>query len=324
MINTHSPVFSIFNPFIPIFRTLIYYCCSLLYVFRTNNVFNIFDFQFDLFYNSGMQYSILLLLIFCFLPVGSAFANQTEDIDIFFHAQQNTNRFIHKCKSTKQNRQELSKEAVCPEPAKNISDSTENEMILTNLKKEKQEEEKRKYRELEELSSFTAQGIALYTDNNYDDSLNCFLKIPEKKRTPEVWLLIGNILYDQGKKEDAAFMYSRTILTDITYYKAYYNLGNLYLEDDKFNLAIEQYKSALKYCRNNPYVYYNLGCAYVKSGDLKKARYAFLRAIELKNTVADFHYNLAFVCKKLNKEKQAKIYLDNYNKLTGQAYDKPE
>ena len=270
-----------------------------------------------------MRYTVLLLLIFCFLFVGGALANQTDDIDTLFQDRQSTNQLIYKTKPAEQNKQELSKEAVCPVSDKNISDSIEDEKQLTKLKKEKQEEEKRRYRELEELSSLTAQGIALYTDNNYDDSLNCFLKIPENMRTPEIWLLIGNILYDRGKKEDAAFMYGRAVLTDGTYYKAYYNLGNLYLEDDRFNLAIEQYKSALKYCRNNPYIYYNLGCACVKSGDLKKARNAFFNAIELKNTVADFHYNLAFVYKKLNKEKQAKIYLDNYNKLTGQTSNNP-
>ena len=74
----------------------------------------------------------------------------------------------------------------------------------------------------------------------------------------------------------------------------------------------------MKYNANNAYVYYNLGCAYLKIGDLKKAKYAFIRAVELKNTVADFHYNLAYVFKRLNKEKQAKIYLENYNKLTGE------
>ena len=113
-------------------------------------------------------------------------------------------------------------------------------------------------------------------------------------------------------------MYGRAILTDSTYYKAYYNLGNIYLSDDKFNMAIEQFKMASKYNPNNAYVFYNLGCAYLKAGDLKKAKYAFIRAIELKNNIADFHYNLAFVYKKLGKEKQAKTYLENYNKLTGQ------
>jgi tetratricopeptide (TPR) repeat protein len=74
-----------------------------------------------------------------------------------------------------------------------------------------------------------------------------------------------------------------------------------------------------KYNPNNEYVFYNLGCAYLKIGDLKKAKSAFIRALELNNKIADFHFNMAYVYKKLGKEKQAKIFLDNYNKLTGQV-----
>ena len=33
------------------------------------------------------------------------------------------------------------------------------------------------------------------------------------------------------------------------------------------------------------------------------------------NKVPEFHYNLAYVYKKLNKDKMAQTYLDNYNKL---------
>jgi tetratricopeptide (TPR) repeat protein len=46
-------------------------------------------------------------------------------------------------------------------------------------------------------------------------------------------LLIGNILQDQDKIADAAFMYQRAIAVDPKFYKAYYNLGNIYLEDEK-------------------------------------------------------------------------------------------
>lgn len=201
--------------------------------------------------------------------------------------------------------------------------NTVKETVTTRTDKElkqelKKEEEKRLHRELHELTQLNQQAVALYTDNNLDESLKCFAKIPEDKRTPEIWLLMGNILMDKGKNDEAAFMYGRAILTEPTFYKAYYNLGNIYLSEDKFNMALEQYKQAAKYNPNNPYVYYNLGCAYLKIGDLKKAKYAFIRAVELRNNIADFHYNLAYVFKRLNKEKQAKIYLDNYNKLTGE------
>lgn len=196
--------------------------------------------------------------------------------------------------------------------------------VISNEEKEdktklKQEEEKKRYRELEELTEQYQQAVALYTDNNLDASLESFSKIPEDKRPPEAYLLMGNILMDKGKKDDAVFMYGRAILTDPTYYKAYYNLGNVYLSDDKFNMAIEQFKMAGKHNPNNPYIYYNLGCAYIKAGELKKAKSAFIKALELKNSVPEFHYNLAFVYKKLGKEKLAKTYLSNYNKLTGQV-----
>ena len=58
-----------------------------------------------------------------------------------------------------------------------------------------------------------------------------------------------------------------------------------------------------------------MGCAYIKAGELRKAKNAFISAIELKNTEPDFHYNLAYVYKKLNDEKKAKLYLEYYNKI---------
>ena len=94
--------------------------------------------------------------------------------------------------------------------------------------------------------------------------------------------------------------------------------GNKFYRQKKYSAAEVDYRKAISKNPENPQALYNLGCAYLKAGDLKKAKYAFIRAIELKNNIADFHYNLAFVYKKLGKEKQAKTYLENYNKLTGQ------
>lgn len=166
------------------------------------------------------------------------------------------------------------------------------------------------------VSDLTKQGIALYHDNNLEEALKTFVKIPESARTAQVSLLIGNILYDLGKKEDAIFMYKRALLIDEGYYKAYYNIGNICLNDDRYYMAIDHYKKAIKYNREFAYGYYNLACAYIKTGDLKRAKTNLVKAIELNNMEPDFHYNLAYVYKKLGKTKMAEIYLQNYNKLT--------
>lgn len=170
--------------------------------------------------------------------------------------------------------------------------------------------------ELEKVNNLSQQAVALYTDNNLDEALKTFMRIPEKYRSAQDYVLMGNLLMDLNRKEDAIFMYKRAILTDEYNYKAYYNIGNICLNDDKFYMAINYYKKAIKYAPDFAYSYYNLGCAYIKTGDLRKAKSRLIKAIELKNTEPDFHYNLAYVYKKLNKPKLANVYLENYNKLT--------
>ena len=155
----------------------------------------------------------------------------------------------------------------------------------------------------------------LYAENNIKEAFNLLLTIPEEERTAQNWLLMGNILQDEGKTDDAAFMYNRAISIDEKYYKAHYNLGNIYMLQDKPNLAINAYKRAVKYNPDFAYGYYNLGCAYLKAGKIKSAKWEFYKAVDLNNQIADFHYNLAYTLKKLNKEKDPKQYLDNYNKI---------
>jgi len=167
-------------------------------------------------------------------------------------------------------------------------------------------------------STISREATVFYAENNIQNAFDLLLSIPEEERTPQNYLLLGNILHDQGKNNEAIFMYNKAVLADEKFYRAHYNLGTIYLEDERPNLAIEQFKKVVKLKPDYAYAYYNLGCAYIKIGDIKKARTEFLRAIDIKNTVPEFHYNLAYVYKKLKNEKNANLYLDYYNKLMGQ------
>lgn len=159
------------------------------------------------------------------------------------------------------------------------------------------------------------QAVLLYGENSSKSAFETLLSIKESDRTVQDWILLGNMLQDLDRTSDAAFMYQRAIMLDAKAYKAYYNLGNIYLADEKPFLAIDNYRKANRANYQFPYAYYNLGCAYLKTGNLSKAKIAFLKAIEIKNTVPDFHYNLAYTYKMLNKPKLAKQYLGFYNKL---------
>ena len=167
----------------------------------------------------------------------------------------------------------------------------------------------------EDIETVSEQANVFYAGNDIKSALNLLLSIRENKRTVQNWLLIGNIMQDQGKLDEAVFMFNKSVETDEKYYKAYYNLANIYLSQDKPNMAIERYKKAIKLKPEYAYAHYNLACAYIKLGKYSKAKYELLTAIDLKNTVPEFHYNLAYVYKMLKKEKTSKIYLENYNKI---------
>lgn len=167
-------------------------------------------------------------------------------------------------------------------------------------------------------NELSQQATAFYSDNNFQKTMESLLQIDEKERSPQDWLLLGNLLDEKGEKQNAIFMYQKAINVDEKYYKAYYNLANLYLADDKYNMAVENYKKALKFKKDSPYLHYNLACAYIKLADIKKAKNELIKAVTLNKNIPEIHYNLAYVYKCLNKPKIAQDYLNNYNKLTNE------
>lgn len=154
-----------------------------------------------------------------------------------------------------------------------------------------------------------------YAQNNIEEAMNTLIEIPAENRTSENWLLMGNIQQDRGNLKDAIFMWESAILANEKNYKAYYNLGILYFGEEKYALALENFKKAKKYNLEHPNIYYNLGCTYFKLGEYKKAKNELLYAIQLKNTEPDYYYNVALTYKKLGNEKKAKYYLDYYEKV---------
>lgn len=165
-------------------------------------------------------------------------------------------------------------------------------------------------------SELSEQATAFYSDNNYIRTMDLLLQINENNRSAQDWLLLGNVFADNNRIEDAVFMYNKAIQKDPKCYRAYYNLGNYYMERGNYSEAISNYSKASKIKTDNPYIFYNLGCAYLKQNNLSKARVNFNKAIMYNSNIPEFHYNLAYVYKLLQKEKLAKTYLDNYNKLT--------
>ncbi len=164
-------------------------------------------------------------------------------------------------------------------------------------------------------SELSKQATAFYSDNNQVRTMDLILQINEKDRTAQDWLLLGNVMADSMKMEDAVYMYKKAVQKDKKCYRAYYNLGNYYFDHGKYEEAMENYTKAYKLQPENPYVCYNIGCTALKQNNLMKAKLYFHKAVMYNANVPEFHYNLAYTYKQLKKEKLAQPYVDNYNKL---------
>lgn len=169
--------------------------------------------------------------------------------------------------------------------------------------------------EQEEIDSTSQEARVLYAQNEIDDALKLLKTKGEELRSAQDWLLIGNILQDKDRLDEAIYMYKKAIEKNPKYYKAHYNLGYIYFIQECPNMALSEFKKSVKYKPNFAYGYYNMGCAYLKLKDYRNAKYNFFRAIDTKGDEPSFYYNLAYAYKMMGKEKQAKTYLEIYNKL---------
>lgn len=167
----------------------------------------------------------------------------------------------------------------------------------------------------EEIDTASEHARVLYAQNNIDEALKILTEKGEDTRSAEDWLLIGNIMQDKEKISEAEFAYQKAIIKSPKYYKAYYNLGYIYLAQNRPNLALEYFKKSVKYNPDFAYGYYNIGCAYLQLKEYRNARYNFFKALDLKPDEAMIYYNLSYTFKMLKNEKQAQTYLDLYNKL---------
>ncbi len=159
------------------------------------------------------------------------------------------------------------------------------------------------------------QARAFYAQNNIDEALDLLTQKKESERSAHDWLLIGNIMQDKNKLPEAMYMFNHAIIADEKFYKAHYNLGYIYLSQDKPNMALSEFKKAVKYKPDFAYGYYNIGCAYLKLKNYRTAKFNFFKALDLKANEPNIYYNLAYSYKMLGNEKKAKTYLDLYNKI---------
>jgi tetratricopeptide (TPR) repeat protein len=121
----------------------------------------------------------------------------------------------------------------------------------------------------------------------------------------------------EGEDVDAALAaYEHAIDADRTYLDAYINLGRLLHEAKRFTKAESIYRDAIKACGDDPVLLFNLGVLLEDMKRWSEAMDAYAAALRADPALADGHYNLALLYKKLSKPKDAIRHMARYRVLT--------
>lgn len=120
----------------------------------------------------------------------------------------------------------------------------------------------------QEERGLTRAGNKSFDKGNYADAEANYKKALEKKNNfPEAIFNLGDAIYKQNRNEDAAkqFLLASKTLTDPKQKaQAFHNLGNAYLQDKKYEEAVNAYKQGLKLNPNDRDSKYNLAYANAK------------------------------------------------------------
>ena len=93
---------------------------------------------------------------------------------------------------------------------------------------------------------------------------DCVKKSPNKARSHNN---LGNIFLNQGRYQEAINQYNEALRINPNYAEAHNNLGNAFLNQGRYQEATNQYNEALRINPNIAEVHYNLGNVYLLIGD---------------------------------------------------------
>ncbi|TMJ80358.1 MAG: tetratricopeptide repeat protein [Alphaproteobacteria bacterium] len=129
--------------------------------------------------------------------------------------------------------------------------------------------------------TFTRAGAYLRKYGRHADSIAMFGKAADLKPSGPAYSYWGQALRASGRPEEARERFQQAIQTDPNSPNGYNQLGLLYLEEKNWDEAATNFRLAINASPRWSNYYYNLGRALSGAGNLKDAKDAFKRAIDI-------------------------------------------
>jgi tetratricopeptide (TPR) repeat protein len=100
---------------------------------------------------------------------------------------------------------------------------------------------------------------------------------------------------------DLKTLWTETLVENPDCWLAHNNLGNLLLDERKYDEAQRHYQEAVRLKPNDPHNHHNLGQAYWFQGKIEQAASAFEEAVRLDPNYAEAHFKLGFAFRRREK-----------------------
>ncbi|HAX78019.1 MAG TPA: hypothetical protein DCY88_19905 [Cyanobacteria bacterium UBA11372] len=161
-----------------------------------------------------------------------------------------------------------------------------------------------------EYRQYISQQIAanqykLYCDRESVRYLEAFLENAVQKKSAanldaaikpdyaEAHYSLGNVLLQQGKFDAAALAYQKTLTIKPDFAEAHNNLANVFFQQSKLDAAAESYQKALTIKPDLAEAHNNLGNVFFQQDKLEAAVESYQKTLEIQPNLVDTVYNLA-------------------------------
>ena len=166
--------------------------------------------------------------------------------------------------------------------------------------------------------------ISLYKSRNLFKAENLAKNlIKSNPNTIFLYNILGLILTDFGKIDEAIVCYQKGILLNPKYAMIYNNLGTIYKSQNDYIKAETYFKKSIQLDKKIADPHNNLGNLYRSSNKYSEAIYCYKEAIKIQSNFYVSYYNLGIVNKSLGNFEDAKSYLEksiNLNPLLYSAH----
>ena len=119
------------------------------------------------------------------------------------------------------------------------------------------------------------------------------------------WKVLSCVLHDQGQYQQAIQGFEHCLKLNSKDFETFNNLGNTYLDLQRFDKAREMYSQAIDLNPKYSTAHHNLANVLMKTGELEGSIASYNQAISLDPTLIIAHFNMGSVLSMLGRHKEA-------------------